>query len=208
VSDVTSDPPPGAIDLYWVPLGAGAHVVRLSGKAYEAIVAFTQRRAPSALYHTALEVTGPDARFVIECAPIPDDEGRTRGVVAEGPVGVAPAGRFRVFRYEIRRWREGSISDADAAVGGPIRVTIDVDRAQRLLELVPSVPTLVWGRDELHTGDMWNSNSLTAWLLARTGIEVRGLQPPRGGCAPGWRAGLVAARSEMVPVGSGAPVTR
>jgi len=31
-----------------------------------------------------------------------------------------------------------------------------------VLETVARVPTPVWGRDELATGDMWNSNSVIA----------------------------------------------
>jgi hypothetical protein len=57
------------------------------GKLYEAIKAFVGHRSRCALYHTALEVGGPDGRFVIESAPIRDSEGRVPGVVAEGPVG-------------------------------------------------------------------------------------------------------------------------
>jgi len=194
---MTSALAPGAVDLYWIPLGAGAHVVRLSGKAYEAITAFIGRRTRCALYHTALEVGVSDARFVIESAPIRDSEGRVRGVVAEGPVGTRVAGRFRLFRYEIRRWRGGSIPDANEAVSSPVRVANDLARAQRVLDLVPSVPTPVWGRDELRTGDMWNSNSLISWLLLRAGVDTRDLQPPRGGRAPGWGAGLVVGQREM-----------
>ena len=195
---MTSALAPGTVDLYWIPLGAGAHVVRLSGKAYEAITAFIGRRTQCALYHTALEVDVSDARFVIESAPIRDREGRVRGVVAEGPVGTRwAAGRFRLFRYEIRRWRGGSIPDANEAVSSPVRVANDLARAQRVLDLVPSVPTPVWGRDELHTGDMWNSNSLISWLLARAGVDTEDLQPPPGGRAPGWDAGLVVARREV-----------
>jgi hypothetical protein len=66
--------------------------------------------------------------------------------------------------------------------------------AQRLLELVPTVPALTRGRDELRTGEMWNSNSMIAWLIARSGIEAAAIQPPSGGRAPGWNAGLVVAR--------------
>jgi hypothetical protein len=194
---MTSAPAPGAVDLYWIPLGAGAHVVRLSGKLYEAITAFIARRPRGVLYHSALEVGGADARFVIESAPIRDNEGRERGVVAEGPVGTTWAGRFRLFRYEIRRWREGSIPDANEAVSSPVLVANDLARAQRVLDLVPSVPTPVWGRDELHTGDMWNSNSLISWLLVRAGVDTNNLQPPPGGRAPGWDAGLVVARREI-----------
>jgi hypothetical protein len=191
---MTSSPVPGAVDLYWIPLGAGAHVVRLSGKLYEAVKAFMGRRPRCTLYHTALEVGVPDGVFVIESAPIRDNAGRERGVVAEGSVGTSAAGRFQLFRYEIRRWRGGSIPDANEAVSSPIRVANDLALAQRVLDLVPSVPTPVWGRDELRTGDMWNSNSLTSWLLVRAGVETEGLHPPSGGRAPGWDAGLVVAR--------------
>jgi hypothetical protein len=191
-----SEPAPGAVDLYWIPLGAGAHVVRLSGKAYEAITALIGRRPPCALFHTALEVGVSDGRFVIESAPIRDSEGRERGVVAEGPVGTRWAGRFRLFRYEIRRWRGGSIPDANEAVSSPVRVANDIARAELLLDLVPFVPTPVWGRDELHTGDMWNSNSLISWLLAGAGVHTDDLRPPPGGRAPGWDAGLVVAGRE------------
>jgi hypothetical protein len=75
----------------------------------------------------------------------------------------------------------------------PVTVAHDPARASRVLELVPSVPTPVWGRDELGAGEMWNSNSVTAWLLARAGIDVAGIEPPPGGRAPGWRAGVAVA---------------
>jgi hypothetical protein len=194
-----STPLPGAVDLYWIPLGAGGHLVRLNGKLYEGLKASIERRPRCALYHTALEVEVLDGRFVIESAPIRDERGRERGVVAEGPVGTKRAGRFRLFRYEIRRWRGGSIPDANEAVSSPIRVASDLARAQKVIDLVPSVPTPVWGRDELHTGEMWNSNSLISWLLARAGVDTDPLQPPAGGRAPGWDAGLVIARRDMGP---------
>jgi hypothetical protein len=41
---------------------------------------------------------------------------------------------------------------------------------------------------------MWNSNSVIAWLLASSGLPMDGIRPPAGGRAPGWEAGLVAAR--------------
>ena len=185
---------PGAVDLYWIPLGAGGQVVRLNGKIYEAIKAFMERRPRFSLYHSDLQVHFPIGRFVIESAPIRDQRGRERGVVAEGPVGTRWAGRFRLFRYEIRRWSGGSIPDASEAVSSPVRVASDLARAQRVLDLVPSVPTPVWGRDGLRTGDMWNSNSLISWLLVRAGVDTHLLQPPSGGRAPGWDAGLVVAR--------------
>lgn len=191
---MTFAPTPGAVDLYWIPLGAGGHVVRLNGKVYEAIKAFLEHRSRFALYHSALEIHVPAGRFVIESAPISNQRGQERGVVAEGPVGISWAGRFRLFRYEIRRWRGGSIPDANQAVASPVRVANGLARAQRVLDLVPSIPTPVWGRDELHAGDMWNSNSLISWLLVGAGVDVEGIQPPSGGRAPGWDAGVVVAR--------------
>jgi hypothetical protein len=186
-----------AVDLTWIPLGAGGEVVRWSGRVYEAITAAVEHRSRLALYHTALEVTVGGHRSVIESAPIRDAHGWERGVVAEGPVGTSWAGHLRVFRYEIRCWRGGAIPDAAEAVGSPIRVTDDPGHAQRVLELVPSVPTPTWGRDELDTGDMWNSNSLVSWLLERAGVSTQELCPPPGGRAPGWDAGIVVARRQM-----------
>lgn len=116
-----------------------------------------------------------------------------RGVVAEGAVGARAAGRFRIFRYEVRCWRGGVIPDVAEAVESPQRLSDDPGCAARLLELVPRVPTPVWGRDELSAGEMWNSNSVISWLITRSGLDVESIQPPRGGRAPGWRAGIVIA---------------
>jgi hypothetical protein len=66
--------------------------------------------------------------------------------------------------------------------------------ARRVLEQIGRVPTPVWGRDEFQTGEMWNSNSIIAWTLLRAGIDAEGIRPPAGGRAPGWHAGVVAAR--------------
>ncbi len=184
------------VDLYWIPLGAGAHVVRACGAMFEAGAAFVARRARCDLYHSALEVRAPEGRFVIEQAPVPDEVGARRGVVASGPVGLRPLGRFRIFRYEVRRWRDGSIPDVRQAVGGPVGLTSDLAAACRVLEVLPSVPTPVWGRDELHAGEMWNSNSVVAWVLTRSGFDTTRVRPPPGGRAPGWDAGVtVAARA-------------
>ena len=61
----------GSVDLYWIPLGSGAHVARVSGKLFETFGAFVHRRARCDLYHSALEVCVPEGRFVIEQAPVP-----------------------------------------------------------------------------------------------------------------------------------------
>lgn len=177
--------------LYWIPLGAGDHVVRVSGKVFETLSARVQRRRPRDLYHSALEVVLRDGRFVVEMTPVPAGDAGDRGVVAEGPVGVRVLGHLRLFRYEVRRWEGGVIPDASFAT--EVARVAGVVQAARVVDLVPSVPTLVWGRDALDARDMWNSNSVTSWLLAGAGVDVSVIRPPAGGRAPGWNAGLVAA---------------
>lgn len=193
------------VDLYWLPLGAGGHSVRLNGRVFEAVAARLERRAPCDLYHSGLEVRVPEGRFVIEQAPVRDSNGGERGVVAEGAVGSRWAGRFRIFRYEVRRWRDGVIPDIGEAVESPQRLTDNRLLAQHVLDLVPNVPRLVWGRDESQAGEMWNSNSLTSWLIASSGLHVESVHPPVGGRAPGWRAGLVVA-SRQLPVTARQPL--
>jgi hypothetical protein len=189
--------PGGSIDLYWIPLGAGAHVVRICGRIFEALAAFASRRPRCDLYHSALVVHVPEGRFVIEQAPVPKGDGAARGVVAQGSVGTRCAGRFRIFRYEVRRWRDGQIPDVRAAVGDPLRVSRSLACARRVLDVLAEMPTPVWGRDELHTGEMWNSNSVVSWALARGGVGTATINPPQRGRAPGWHAGIVMAhRSE------------
>jgi hypothetical protein len=186
--------------LYWLPLGAGAYVVRLSGRAFEAMMARLQHRPRRDLYHSALEVVTPKARFVIEMTPVPAHPDRDRGVVAEGAVGTKWARPFRVFRYEIHRWRNGVIPDLACAIGGPVRVSADPTVAERVLGLALSIPTPVWGRDELRAGEMWNSNSVASWLLSRSGTDIDDTRPPDNGRAPGWDAGrIVAERAETAP---------
>jgi hypothetical protein len=185
-----------AIDLYWLPLGAGGHSVRVNGRIFEWFAARLQHRDRCDLYHSALQVQVPDGRFVIEQAPAWSERSE-RGVVAEGAVGARAAGRFRLFRYEIRCWRDGVIPDVAEAVESPQRLSDDTDHARQLLELVPQVPTPVWGRDELRTGEMWNSNSLISWLITRSSLDVDAVHPPTGGRAPGWHAGVVIARRQL-----------
>ena len=128
-----------SVDLYWLPLGAGGHSVRLNGRVFEAVAARLARRTPCDLYHSALVVRVPDGRFVIEQAPIRDSNGGERGVVAEGAVGSRWAGRFGIFRYEVRCWHDGVIPDIGEAVESPQQLTNDPLLAQHLLDLVPAV---------------------------------------------------------------------
>lgn len=190
----TKDTEPRAyVDLFWIPLGAGAHVVRLSGKLYESIAARIQRRPRYDLYHSALIAQLPEGRFAIEQTPVIDRDGVERGVTVEGPVGSRLAGRLRLFRYEVRRWRDGIIPDLADAVGEPVRVTEDPAAASRIVEFAAAVPPLVWGRDERGTGEMWNSNSIVSWLLTSAGVDAGAIEPPPGGRVPGWQAGILVA---------------
>jgi len=185
------------IDLYWLPLGAGGHSVRWNGRIFEALMARREHRTRCELYHSALEVRVPEGRFVIEMGPAQGMKTGERDIACEGAVGSRWLGRSPLFRYQVRRWRSGVIPDVAAAPSGPQRVSEDVVQARRLLELVPLFPTATWGRDELGTGDMWNSNSLIAWLLARSGHDMDRINPPPLGLAPGWSAGLIVAARQQ-----------
>lgn len=187
-----------SVDLYWLPLGAGdnTHCVRTNGRIFEAVTARYENRARCDLYHAALEVHLGSDRFIIEMAPVWSADEPDRGVVCEGPVGLRWLGRSRLFRYEVRRWRDGEIPDAAEAVDSPRRLGTDPVTTRQILNLVPRFPTATWGRDELEAGEMWNSNSLIAWLLASNGYDVDFVGPPRGGRAPGWAAGLVVAERD------------
>jgi hypothetical protein len=189
----------GGVDLYWLPLGAGGHSVRFNGRVYEALVASVERRKRCDLYHSALEVRVPEGRFVIEMTPVVGGGERSHGTVAEGAVGSRPLGRMSLFRYEVRCWRDGQIPDAAEAVESPRLLSDDPAFAQRILDLVPLVPTPTWGRDELSTGDMWNSNSLISWLLVSAGFNIEQVLLPGGGRAPGWEAGIAVARRALTP---------
>ena len=184
-----------AVDLYWIPLGAGGHCVRFNGKVYEALFAARERRPRRDLYHAGDGGRPRRERFTIELAPSPAAREASRGAIATGPVGARWAGRLRLFRYEIRCSRGGTIPDLADAVGGPHRLSHEAAAAQRVLDLMAEVPTPVWGRDELHAGEGWNY-SVIAWLIARAGLAAVDIQPPLNGRAPGWDAGLEVARRD------------
>jgi hypothetical protein len=190
---------PASVDLYWLPLGAGdnTHCVRTNGRIFEALTAWLEHRDRSDLYHAALEVRLGVDRFTIEMAPVWGIEAPERGAVSEGSVGLRWLGRSRFFRYEVRRWRDGTIPDACEAVDSPRRVSANPTQAEHVLALAPTFPTATWGRDELNAGEMWNSNSLIAWLLARSGHDTEPIRPPKHGRAPGWSAGLVVAARDL-----------
>ncbi len=190
---------PCSIAIYWLPLGAGGRSVRWNGRVFEAAAARREHRPPADLYHSALLVRLEHVRFTVEMTPAWGGPATYRGVVLEGPVGARILGHSAFFRYEIRRWLNGTIPDAAEAVGPRLVVSEDRDLARTLLTIVPLVPALTWGRDELRTGDMWNSNSLVAWLLAHSGHEMSSIRPPPQGRAPGWHAGLELASRQPAP---------
>lgn len=130
---------------------------------------------------------------MIEIAPVWNVDAAERGVVCKGRFATRCLGRSRPFRYEVRRWCDGRIPDLAEAGASPRRLSNDKSQVTDLLDILPSVPSLTWGRDELRAGDMWNSNSLISWLLARTGHDMPTIRPPIRGRAPGRHAGLVLA---------------
>ena len=108
-----------SIDLYWLPLGAGGKFVRFNGKVYEALKARLEHRSRKDLYHAALVVRYQGNKLVIEMTPVWNSDATNRGVVCEGPVGAKFLGQSRLFRYEIRLWKNGLIPDAVWAVDSP-----------------------------------------------------------------------------------------
>jgi hypothetical protein len=172
----------------------------MNGRIYEALRSRAEQRPSLDLYHTALEVRLPAKRFIVETMwPVPDGAGASRGVVAGGPVFAPWMAATRVFRYEVRCWANGSLPDADQAVGGARTVSASIANASELIDLTASVPPLTWGRDESAVGDMWNSNSVISWLLTKAGAPIGEIQAPEGGRAPGWQAGISVALDPPPP---------
>ena len=118
-----------------------------------------ERRQPLDLYHTALVVHLPEGRFVVEnCWPIPDPDGRSRGVVVQGPV---PSRRLAGFACSAMRCAAGATgSSPTPARPWPARTGEQRPRHRvgcwtcRL----PAQPGLGSGR--AWDGEMWNSNSV------------------------------------------------
>jgi len=152
-------------DFWRLPVGAGGVIVAHASRWWELLSARRDCRAPQQLVHAALEVFTGGERYVIEMTPQWGQPRTASGVVAIGPVGPPPLGRFRMFRYVVRAWPNG---------------------------VLPEVPLHTWGRAVPPSTDMWNSNSLIAWTLCRAGIDACTLTPPVGCRAPGWVAGIAA----------------
>ena len=183
-------------ELRWIPVGAGGHVVRHTSRWWERLAAARAHRPPRPLVHGVLEITLDGVRTVIEMAPAWGGPRGSRGVVRTGAVGLRVLGRSRLFRYEVRCWRDGVIPDRRWTRGSPIVLAANDDTVRRLADHVREVPTPVWGRAVGPSGDMWNSNSLVAWLLGVGEVPTAGLLPPDAR-APGWQAGLEVARDRV-----------
>jgi hypothetical protein len=182
-----------AVELFWIPLGAGGHFVAVNGRAYEALRSRIEHRPVARLVHAALLVRCEGKPLGIEQAPAWGPAPPDRRVVAEGPVGIRLAGRLRLFRYEVRVVPGGAIPDIAEAVADPVVLAEEEARARAVLAAVEAVPRLVWGRAPVG-GEMWNSNSVIAWSLVRAGIEAGRIEPPTGCRAPGWASGVALAR--------------
>lgn len=177
-------------ELWWLPVGAGGHVVVHTSRWWELVRARREHRHPRPLFHAALEVIADAHRTVIEMTPAWGQPADASGVVREGPVGLRPLGRWRLFRYEVRAWPDGAIPDRAYAVDSPTAIPLTPAARDALFASLAEVPPLTWGRPVVPGGDMWNSNAVISWLLTRAGVDATRLSPPRGGSAPGWSAGI------------------
>ena len=180
------------VQLWWLPVGAGGHVVIHTSRWWERLHALLEHRPEQPLFHSALIVICAQEEYVIEMAPAWGQHSPSRGVVADGPVGLRWLGRFRLFRYEVRCWRRGILPDRQYAVESPVVFPLTEAAATDLMAHTATVPSHVWGRPIDGSADMWNSNSLTSWLLQASGIDATRIGPPRSGRAPGWAAGIPA----------------
>ena len=183
-----------AVELYWIPLGAGGHSVRLNGRVFEAIA------AAASIGDAATSITPRSSSSSTAIATRSSSRRRrtlTRRAAAWSPpapsAAATPAG-CACFATRSAAGAAGRFRISTRRSAGPRRLSSDPRDARRLLDLVRTVPTPVWGRDELKTGEMWNSNSMTAWLIAATGLSTDLLRPPPRGRAPGWDAGIEVAR--------------
>ena len=86
-----------AVDLYWIPLGAGGHSVRFNGLLFEAIDAARRHRRRCDLYHAALVIAYDGEDYTIEIAPSPDADQASRGVVGTGPSAAATSAGCACF---------------------------------------------------------------------------------------------------------------
>ena len=191
--DGMAPPNAAAADLYWIPLGAGGHSVRFNGRVFEAVAAARQHRPRCDLYHAALVV---DSAAIATRSSSRRRRTPTRRAGASSPPAPSGAATSAAGACSATRCAAGaadrSRTSARRSAARPGHRPIRRSPGGCSISSRPS-PTPVWGRDELHAGEMWNSNSVIAWLLATAGLPAERLHPPARGRAPGWDAGLVVA---------------
>ena len=189
-----SEPLRAAVELYWIPLGAGGHSVRFNGRVFEAIQAARRHRRRCDLYHAAIVVAFGGDRYTIEVAPSPDADEASRGVVGTGAVGSrisaacacfamrSAAGAMGPFRTSPRR-------SANRAGSRPTRSRPSAPRPGRVRSETRLGPRRPQGRRDVEL----QFRRRLAGCHGGPGRPMQ-LHPPCGGRAPGWGAGLVVAR--------------
>lgn len=176
------------IDLYWMPVGAGTHFQRASLVLYESLAAALARRPRVALVHSALKLARQGQVFTLELMPL--ERGQPEAPLMTGPVGLRPAGRLRLFTYQLRLRESNRLPDEQYRVQPPERLASDEAAVDRLLELAPTLPPFTWGRRVQGTSEMWTSDSAISWLLLQSGIDATRIALPPHSRAPGWHAGI------------------
>jgi|SRR5215207_3439158 len=83
-----------AVDLYWLPLGAGGHFVRLNGRLYEALAARLERRPARDLYHSALQVEVPEGNVRDRAGPFTTGAARSAASSPRAPSALAGQADF------------------------------------------------------------------------------------------------------------------
>lgn len=178
-------------DLYWIPVGAGTHFQKASLVLYESAAALLSRRPRQRLVHGGLACAVDGAPFTLELMPAPPGPNHRHEVT--GPVGVALAGRLRLFRYEVCLLPNAALPDQSWAVEPPVRLTSEPAAVRAIIQASREVPAYTWGRRRPGHPEMWTSDSALAWILHRAGLQPEQLKIPSGCRAPGWFAGLTEA---------------
>ena len=175
-----------AVELYWIPLGAGGHCVRFNGRIFEALDA--ARRAPSALRPLPRGARRPARRPALHDRARRRRRTPTRRAAASSapaPSAAATSAGCACFATRFAAGEADRSPTWTTRSAGRCRLTTDPGVARRLLDLVAAVPRPVWGRDELDAGEMWNSNSVIAWLVATAGLPADELEPAAAGQGAG-----------------------
>ena len=183
--------PATGADLYWIPVGAGTHFQKASLVLYESVVAAVSRRPRQRLVHGGLVCRLDGEPFTVELMPAPSGPNHRNEVT--GPVGIALAGKLRLFRYQVCLLPNASLPDEQWAVEPPVRLSDDAEAVRAIVEASHVVPAYTWGRRRPRHPEMWTSDSALAWILHRAGLRPQDILIPPGCRAPGWFAGLAEA---------------